>query len=115
VAETREYFDSVRSQLCISESAREAIDFVIHPPLTRELLPLQVPLRVVSRAAVATVPRHLRSLAGLDGPRSLDAITAAAVRPAAVALTLPLLRDTPGLVLGAEVRALRDSARALAA
>jgi hypothetical protein len=37
------------------------------------------------------------------------------VRPAAAALTLPLLRDAPALVLGAEVRAMRDSARALAA
>ena len=115
VVEMREYFKSVRPQLCISEQAREAIDFVTHPPLTRELLPLQVPLRVVARAAVATVPRHLRALAGIEGPRSLDAITAAAVRPAAAALTLPLLRDAPGLVLGAEVRAVRDSARGMAA
>jgi uncharacterized protein (DUF2236 family) len=115
LAEMREYFEAVRPQLCISEHARAAIDFVIHPPLTRELLPLQVPLRIVARAATATIPRHLRALAGIEGPRSLDAVTVAAVRPAAAALTLPLLRDAPALVLGAEVRAVRDSARALAA
>jgi uncharacterized protein (DUF2236 family) len=115
VDEMRDYFESVRPELCISEHARAAIEFVIHPPMTRELLPLQVPLRIVARAAVATVPRHLRALAGLEGPRSVDAVTVAAVRPAAAALTLPLLRDAPGLVLGAEVRAVRDSARALAA
>jgi uncharacterized protein (DUF2236 family) len=115
VAEMREYFELVRPQLCISAAAREAIDFVVRPPLTRELLALQVPLRVAARAAVATVPRHLRALAGIEGPRSLDAVTVAAVRPAAAALTLPLLRDAPALMLGAEVRAVRDSARALAA
>jgi uncharacterized protein (DUF2236 family) len=115
VAEMREYFEEVRPQLCISEPARAAIDFVVHPPLTRELLPLQVPLRIVARAAIATVPHHLRALAGIEGPRSVDAVTVAAVRPAAAALTLPLLRDAPALVLGAEVRAVRDSARALAA
>jgi uncharacterized protein (DUF2236 family) len=115
VAEMRDYFEVVRPQLCISEHARAAIDFVVHPPLTRELLPLQVPLRIVARAAIATVPRHLRALAGIEGPRSVDAVTVAAVRPAAAALTLPLLRDAPGLVLGAEVRAVRDTARGLAA
>ena len=115
VAEMREYFESVRPQLCISAAAREAIDFVVRPPLTRELLPLQVPLRIAARAAIATIPRHLRTLAGLEGPRPLDAVTVAAVRPAAAALTLPVLRDAPALVLGAEVRAVRDSARALAA
>ncbi|HEV7362846.1 MAG TPA: hypothetical protein VGN71_00555 [Solirubrobacteraceae bacterium] len=76
---------------------------------------MQVPLRIVARAAIATVPRHLRALAGIEGPRSVDAVTVAAVRPAAAALTLPRLRDAPALVLGAEVRAMRDSARALAA
>ena len=115
VAETREYFESVRPQLCISAAARDAIDFVVRPPLTRELLPLQVPLRIAARAAIATIPRHLRALAGLEGPRPLDAMTVAAVRPAAAALTLPLLRDAPALVLGPEVRAVRESARALAA
>jgi uncharacterized protein (DUF2236 family) len=115
VAATREYFESVRPQLCMSAPAREAIEFVVHPPMTRELLPLQVPLRVAARAAIATIPRHLRALAGIEGPRSLDAVTVAAVRAAAAALTLPLLRDAPALALGEEVRAVRDSARALAA
>ena len=110
LAEMRDYFASVEDQLCVSESAREAIEFVLHPPVTRELLPYQVPLRVVSQAALAIVPRHLRVLAGIDRPRILDAVTIAAVRPAAAALTLPLLRDAPTLVLGREVRALRQSA-----
>jgi uncharacterized protein (DUF2236 family) len=116
VAEMRDYFESVRPQLCISESAREAIDFVINPPLTRDLLPYQLPLRIASRAAVATIPRHLRELAGLDGPRAIDAVTVAAVRPAAAALTLPLLRDAPALFLRTrEFRAAAAAAEARAA
>ena len=116
VAEMRSYFASVRPQLCISSSAREAIDFVVNPPLTLDLLPYQLPLRVVSRAALATVPRDLRELAGLDGPRALDAVTVAAVRPAAAALTLPLLRDAPALFLRTqEYRAAAAAAQARAA
>jgi uncharacterized protein (DUF2236 family) len=110
-AEQREYFASVRPRLCISEPAREAISFVLNPPLTRDLLPFQIPLRLVARAALATVPRDLRRLAGIDRPRALDAATVAAVRPAAALLTLPLLRDAPSLVLGRETRAVALAAR----
>jgi uncharacterized protein (DUF2236 family) len=114
VADMRAYFEEVRPQLCVSEAARQAIDFVIHPPMTRDLLALQVPLRIVAAAAVATVPRHLRAMAGIDRSRALDGITVAAVRPAAAALTLPLLRDAPSLVLGRETRAMTTAARAAA-
>ncbi|MFL5779942.1 MAG: oxygenase MpaB family protein [Thermoleophilaceae bacterium] len=110
-AEQREYFASVRRRLCISEPAREAISFVLNPPLTRDLLPFQIPLRLVARAALATVPRDLRRLAGIDQPRALDAATRAAVRPAAALLKLPLLRDAPSLVLGRETRAVALAAR----
>ena len=111
VAEQREYFASVRPQLCVSEPALEAIDFVLNPPLTRELLPYQVPVRLVARAALATVPRDLRRLAGIDQPSVLDAATVAAVRPAAALLTLPLLREAPSLALGRETRAVSIAAR----
>ena len=110
-AEYRDYFDSVRPRLCMSEAAREAIDFVLHPPLTRELLALQLPLRITSAAALATVPRHLRAMAGIDRPSLLDGLTVAAVRPAAAAIALPVLRDAPGLVLGRQTRELGVSAR----
>jgi uncharacterized protein (DUF2236 family) len=116
VAEMRAYFDGVRPELRMSAWAREAIDFVINPPLTRELLPYQVPLRVVSRAAVAIVPRDLRELAGIDGSRALDAVAVAAVWPAAIALTLPVVREAPALFLGTqEYRAAAAAAEARAA
>jgi hypothetical protein len=84
---------------------------VLNPPLTRELLPYQVPVRLVARAALATVPRDLRKLAGIDRPRALDAVTVAAVRPAAAMLTLPLLREAPSLALGRRTRAVALAAR----
>ena len=56
VAEMRTYFERVRPQLCVSEAARTAINFVAATPPTRELLPYYVPLRVLGSAAVALVP-----------------------------------------------------------
>ena len=70
VAEYRDYFERVRPRLCVSEPARAAIDFVLHPPMTRELLPLQLPLRVTAAAALAIVPRDLRVMAGIDRSRT---------------------------------------------
>jgi uncharacterized protein (DUF2236 family) len=110
-AEQREYFASVRPRLRMSDSAREAIAFVLNPPLTRELIPYQIPVRLVARAAVATIPRDLRRLARIDQPRALDAATVAAVRPAAALLTLPLVREAPSLVLGRDTRAVALAAR----
>jgi uncharacterized protein (DUF2236 family) len=111
VAEQRDYFASVRDELVFSESAREAIRFVVSPPLTRDLLPFQIPIRLVARAAVAIVPRDLRRMARIDQPRLIDNATVAAVRPAAALLTLPLVRDAPSLVLGRDTRAVGLAAR----
>ena len=111
VAEMREYFAGVRSQLCVSASTRDAIGFVLNPPMTRELLPLQVPLRITAAAAVAVIPRDLRRLAGIAQPRLVDGLLRATVPPAAAALRLPLLRDAPSLVLGPESHELGRQAR----
>jgi uncharacterized protein (DUF2236 family) len=78
-AAMREYFDAMLPHLALSWEARQTIDFVVSPPLTRELLPYAAPLRVVASAAVGLVPRHLRRLAGIDRPRLADATTYAAV------------------------------------
>ena len=115
VAEYRDYFEEVRPRLCVSESAHAAIDFVQHPPLTRELLPLQVPLRITAAAAIAITPRHLRAMAGIDQSRSWDTLTVAAVRPAAAALGLPLLREAPAMVVGRQTSELVSTPRRLAA
>ena len=111
VDEMRAYFAAVRPQLCVSDSSRDAIGFVLNPPLTRDLIPLQVPLRITAAAAVAIVPHDLRRLAGIGQPRLVDGLLRAAVPPAAAALRLPLLRDAPALVLGPESHELGREAR----
>jgi uncharacterized protein (DUF2236 family) len=82
----RAYFDAMLPSLCVSAAARETIEFVVSPPITRDLLPYAPALRICASAAVGLVPRHLRRLAGIDRPRLADATTYAAVVPAVRAL-----------------------------
>jgi uncharacterized protein (DUF2236 family) len=111
LAEVREYFASVRPQLRISPAARDAIHFVLHPPLgSRELILYQLPLRTLSNAALALVPRDLRELAGIDRSPAVDAATIAASRPLIAALRLPLVRDAYGAVIGRETTAIGRAA-----
>jgi uncharacterized protein (DUF2236 family) len=94
VPSTREdvtaYFAAMRPRLCVSELARETIDFVRFPPVTRELLPYQVPVRLASAAAVAILPGHVRHLIGVDRPRVLDLPTRMAVLTGVQALSAGL-------------------------
>src|SRR5205807_580526 len=83
-----------------SADAREAIGFVVNPPLTRDLLPYWAAIRVLGQAALAIVPRELRRLAGIDRPRAVDFAAVAAVRPLVAASTRPPLRDLYGYALG---------------
>jgi uncharacterized protein (DUF2236 family) len=89
----RAYFESMLPSLCVSLQAKEAIDFVASPPITRDLLPFAPALRITAAAAVGLVPRHLRKLAGIDRPRAIDAGTyatvGAAVRVLGTALKVP--------------------------
>jgi uncharacterized protein (DUF2236 family) len=109
--ELRDYFASVQPELCVTEVAREAIDFIVNPPLTPELLPVWGAQMWLARAAVAIVPRHLRALAGIDGPAPMRALTIAASRPGLTAMRLPVLSHATRFVLGSELTQLRRSAR----
>jgi uncharacterized protein (DUF2236 family) len=100
VAEAREYFAEVRHELRASDWAHDAIHFVLEPPRTRELLPFQVPIRVMANAALAIMPRDLRQLAGIDRPRALDAAALAAVRPLLAIGSVPGARNLFGLATG---------------
>src|SRR5437764_3271390 len=111
VAQAREYFERVAPELCVGADAREAIGFVVSPPVTRELLPYWPGLRVLSHAAVAIVPRRLRRLAGIDRPRAVDIAAIAAVRPLVAASTRPPLRDLYGYALGRDVRGVHQRGR----
>ena len=112
VEEMREYFASVRPRLCVSAAARDAIQFVLRPPMTRQLLPYQVPTRMAARAAAALVPQHLRRLAGIESSPALDALAIGSARPMLASLRLPLVRETGALLVGSEAHALGKSARA---
>lgn len=112
VADVRDYFATVRPQLCVSDAARDAIEFVVSPPLTAELAPYWVPLRVLSRAAVALVPRDLRRLAGIDSSVAGDAASRVQVHALARMLRLPGARAVLGRALGERTRAVALRARA---
>lgn len=112
VAEMRAYFERVRSELCLTEAARDAIEFVLSPPVKLDNLAFQLPMRTAARAAAAIVPRHLRRLAAIDAPRPSDYMAIAAMMASAPALRLPLFRDAPAFIVGREtaelgLRALR--------
>jgi len=113
LAQYREYFAAVRPELCLSEHSRKAIKFVITPPVVRETLHLQGPMRMLASAAVALVPSYLRELAGIGRPWWQDAAAIAAVRPLGAALTLPGVRDLPRMVFGGDTHAIGLRARKL--
>jgi uncharacterized protein (DUF2236 family) len=94
IADMRQYFASMDSQLCMSPDARAAIDFVLNPPLTRELLVHQLPIRLFARAALALMPRHVRSMAGLQGSRLIDAAAISALRPIVASIAIPEVERT---------------------
>jgi uncharacterized protein (DUF2236 family) len=110
----RAFFAAQRPGLCISDYARDAIGFVVSPPLTAELAPYVLPLRMLSRAAVALVPRDLRRLIGLSPTAVGDAVAHAQVRALDAVLVLPgadrLLKRT----IGERTRAVAVEARAAA-
>jgi uncharacterized protein (DUF2236 family) len=111
--EYRDYFAGVRPQLCVSEHTRKALNFILDPPVHRQTLHLQAPMRLFAQAALALIPRHLRTLAGLDRPAWQDALALAAVRPLSTALTLPGVRDLPRMVFGGDTHAIGIRARNL--
>jgi uncharacterized protein (DUF2236 family) len=111
VEEVRAYFAGVRPRLCVSDAARDAITFVVAPPLTAELAPYWPALRVLGRAAVALVPQDLRRLAGIEGRAAVDALSHAQVHALARMLALPGARGLVAHALGARTREVALSAK----
>jgi len=101
-AEYRDYFDGMRPSLCVSEASRRALDLVIAPPLTRELLPIQAPIRVLANAAIAITPRYMRTMAGIERSRWRYLTAGAVTRAAGVLLQAPGLRRLPRRAIGTE-------------
>ena len=111
IAEMREYFASVNSVLRMSPDARAAINFIVNPPLSRDLLIHQVPIRMFARASVALLPGHIRKLAGLEGPRLMDAAAITALRPILATIAIPEVeRRVMGPIVGHQTVALKHEA-----
>jgi uncharacterized protein (DUF2236 family) len=115
VEEVRRYFASVRPRRCVSDAARDAIDFVVNPPLQRELAAYWLPLRVLARAAVALVPEDLRRLAGIDAGALGNAASYAQVHAMARLLVLPGARLAVRSALGERTTDVALAARSAAA
>jgi len=85
VPQTREgvraYFEEMRPRLCMSEHSLGLIAGILAPALTRETVVLWPIVRFFKIAALTTMPRHLKDLAGLSQPRFVDAVVAALGRP----------------------------------
>lgn len=92
----RDYLeDARRSIMVMTDDARELFDFFLEPPLAPAwpMLAVNPYLRIAARAAVATLPEDLRTLAELPSTPVRDALYPPLVWAATNALTLPLLRD----------------------
>jgi len=97
----REYFKSMRPQLCMSDEAAATIDFIVRPQMMaskqRPSLDLRLAGRIFGPAAAALVPQELRRLTGLpnrsptDVPRHV--VNMAAWRLAPHLGRVPMLRD----------------------
>jgi uncharacterized protein (DUF2236 family) len=110
----RDYFASVRPQLCVTEAARKAIAFVRFPPVQLDSVHLQPFMRIFGSAAVAIIPGYLRALAGIERPRWMDVAAINAARPIGSALTLPIIRELPRSVFGSDAGAIGARAREVA-
>jgi uncharacterized protein (DUF2236 family) len=96
----RAYFEMMRDRLCVSEASRDAIELVVHPPLTRELLFHQGTLRMMATAAVAISPRWVQRMAGVERSRPVYALAAAGTRASGMVMRAPLLNRAGGGLVG---------------
>jgi uncharacterized protein (DUF2236 family) len=110
----RAFFDYMRSGLCVSEASRDAIDLVVDPPLTRELLPHQVSLRMMASAAVAITPRYMRRMAGIERSRLTYAGAGAGTRTAGIVMRARIFDPLGGNLVGPRTIALPRAAKAAA-
>lgn len=105
LAEARVYFEEVKPHLCVTEGAVEAIAFVTGRrwPKSFQQAAVLPGTRLLGTAAIATIPRELRRLMGVDRPTAVDAVEIAAARaalPIGQLLAPILLRRVVGGTIG---------------
>jgi uncharacterized protein (DUF2236 family) len=110
----RDFFEYMRPGLCVSEAARDAIELVVNPPKTRELLPHQVSLRMMASAAVAITPRYMRRMAGVERSRLIYLGAAAGTRTAGVVMRARIFDPLGGNLVGRRTVTLPRAAQAAA-
>ena len=108
-AEMDDFFERRQSELRMSEAARAAINFVVKPRPTRDILPYYAPLLVYGSAARALAPPEIQRLAEIERPPALDRAAIAAARPWLTAAQLPLVNRLARRVVGAKTIDLIDS------
>jgi uncharacterized protein (DUF2236 family) len=106
----RAYFAAIRPRLCVSDAARDAIEYVLHGQFSLKVAHIYFLVRAMASAALATLPRDLRRMAGIERSRESDALAIAAVRPMLVGLTLPFVRSSEWIVVGKEAQEVRERA-----
>jgi uncharacterized protein (DUF2236 family) len=110
----RQFFEMMRPALCVSEASRDAIELVVNPPLTRELLPYQPTLRMMASAAVAITPRYMRRMAGIERSRLVYLGAGAATRATGLVMRAPGLNRLGGGLVGKRTITLPRRAKAAA-
>jgi uncharacterized protein (DUF2236 family) len=87
----REYFESMRPCLGVSEPAQAIMRSLLPPPVSWELAPFVPLFPLLTAAVVATIPRYMRRLGGFDQPVVVDAAVRPFMRITTAALSLPVL------------------------
>jgi uncharacterized protein (DUF2236 family) len=96
----RDFFEFMRPGLCVSSASRDAIELVVNPPMTRELLPHQVSLRMMASAAVAVTPRYMRRMAGIERSKLIYLGATAGTRTAGVVMRARIFDPLGGNLVG---------------
>jgi uncharacterized protein (DUF2236 family) len=110
----RDFFTYMRPRLCVSEASRDAIQLVVAPPKTRELLPHQVSLRMMASAAVAITPGYMRRLAGIERARLVYLGAGAGTRTAGVVMRARVFDRMGANLVGRRTVSLPRAAKAAA-
>jgi uncharacterized protein (DUF2236 family) len=110
----RDFFAYMRPGLCVSEASRDAIELVVNPPLTRELLPHQGTLRMMATAAVAITPKYIRRMAGVDRNRMIYLGAGTGTRTAGVVAGARIFDRMAADLVGRRTVALPRKAKAAA-
>lgn len=94
--EVRQYYAAMRPRLALSDSARVLIHYFLRSQRSVAGTGLWAGSQLMARSTLATIPRWMRQLAGIDQPRLMDA---AIVLPTRIAVQFGKLPPVSRLML----------------